>query len=362
MTDPIGYYVHHHGDGHRQRAIQIASCAPNRFVLIGTGLDGRSGGIDCVDLPDDRPEGKAVFDGEDRSIERPQALHYAPVGHDGLRSRVARLSAWIASARPALMVVDVSVEVAMLARLASTPTVYVRLTGRRDDPAHLDAFRGAAAILCPFGEPLDGPGTPDWVRHKTHYAPGLTPRVARRENLEDVVLIVFGRGGAAGDGARIAETARAHPELRWRVAGPVSAVIDPPPNLTLLGWTETAAEEIAAAGVVVGGAGNGLVNSVLAADRPFVCLPEPRPYDEQLMTARRLGEIGAAVVVEGGWPDAQIWPGLIEKARRLDPKARAPLVDPDGLARTARWLLDLADAPLSGRRCSIATEGREISV
>ena len=231
----------------------------------------------------------------------------------------------------------------MLARLTSTPTVYVRLTGRRDDPAHLDAFRGATALMCPFSAPLDDPGTPDWIRGKTHYAAGLTPEAARREVREDVVLVVVGRGGAVGDGARIAETARAYPEFQWRVAGPVSPVSRPPANLILLGWTEAASDEIARAGVVVGGAGNGLVNAVLAADRPFICLPEPRPYDEQFMTGRRLEALGAAVVVEGGWPPARAWSALLAEGRGLDPVARAGLVDAEGPAATARWLLGLAD-------------------
>lgn len=343
MTRPIGYYVHHHGDGHRQRAIQIASRAPDRFVLLGTGLEARSGGLRCVDLADDRPEGRQAFDGADGTDDRPQALHYAPIDHEGVRSRAAGIAGWIASARPALMVVDVSAEVAMLARLTSTPTVYVRLTGRRDDPAHLDAFRGATALMCPFSAPLDDPGTPDWIRGKTHYAAGLTPEVPRREVREDVVLVVIGRGGAVGDGERIAETARAHPELRWRVAGPVSPVADPPANLTLLGWTDAAPEEIARAGVVVGGAGNGLVNAVLAGDRPFICLPEPRPYDEQLMTGRRLEALGAAVVVEGGWPLACAWSDLLSRARDLDLDARRSLSDAEGPAATTRWLIDLAE-------------------
>lgn len=343
MTRPIGYYVHHHGDGHRQRAIQIASRAPDRFVLLGTGLEARSGGLRCVDLADDRPDGRQAFDGADGTDDRPQALHYAPIDHEGVRSRAAGIAGWIASARPALMVVDVSVEVAMLARLTSTPTVYVRLTGRRDDPAHLDAFRGATALMCPFSAPLDDPGTPDWIRGKTHYAAGLTPEVARREVREDVVLVVVGRGGAVGEGARIAETARAYPEFQWRVAGPVSPVSRPPANLILLGWTEAASDEIARAGVVVGGAGNGLVNAVLAADRPFICLPEPRPYDEQFMTGRRLEALGAAVVVEGGWPPARAWSALLAEARGLDPVARAGLVDAEGPAATARWLFGLAD-------------------
>lgn len=40
-----------------------------------------------------------------RAEDRPQALHYAPLGHDGVRARIVALTAWIETARPARMVV-----------------------------------------------------------------------------------------------------------------------------------------------------------------------------------------------------------------------------------------------------------------
>ena len=43
---------------------------------------------------------------------------------------MARLSAWIAESRPRVIVVDVSVEVALLARLFGIPVVSVALPGR----------------------------------------------------------------------------------------------------------------------------------------------------------------------------------------------------------------------------------------
>ncbi|MBB5747600.1 glycosyltransferase [Brevundimonas variabilis] len=348
MTRPIGYYLHHHGDGHRQRAIQIASQAPDRFVLLGTGLAGRTAGLEVVDLPDDRPDGVTAFDGQDASDSRPDALHYAPVDHENVRQRVARVTGWISTARPALMVVDVSVEIAMLARLSATPTVYVRLNGRRDDAAHLDAFRGACALLCPFAEALDAPETPAWVRSKTLYVPGLTGKPSTCAVQGDVVLVVVGKGGDAGDGVKIAEAARAHPDVRWRIAGPVTDIPEAPSNIALLGWSEDVSAQIAAASVVVGGAGNGLVNAVLAAGRPFICLPEPRPFDEQYTTAARLEAVGAAVV-HPAWPAPAQWPGLLAQARQLPLSKRVGLFDPDGPRNAARRLIGLADSATHDR-------------
>lgn len=67
------------------------------------------------------------------------------------------------------MVVDVSVEVAMLARLASVPTICVRLNGKRDDAPHLEAFRGAIGLMAPFHPTLEMADTPAWIRDKTVY-------------------------------------------------------------------------------------------------------------------------------------------------------------------------------------------------
>lgn len=343
MTRAIGYYVHHHGAGHLARAMAIATCERDRYTLIGTGLAGRTKDIACLDLPDDRMPCQAAFDGRDGVAERPHALHYAPTDQDGIRSRISRIAAWIEQATPGLIVVDVSVEIAMLARLAATPTAYVRLGGRRDDAAHHEAFRGARLVIAPFHEALDDPETPDWLRAKTRYCPGLTAAGrADGDRKHDTVLVVYGKGGAGPAGHDLAAAARATPDLDWMVLGGGEVVPDCPGNLHVAGWVDDADARIATAGVVIGGAGDGLVNAVLAAGAPFICLPEPRPFQEQESKARRLAALGVAIVPDG-WPPAADWAGLIGEARALDPAAAKALHDPDGAARASKLLARVAD-------------------
>ncbi len=343
MTRPIGYYVHHHGAGHRARALALADRADGRITLIGTRLAGRTGPHRCVDLPDDRLGG--AFDGRDGGrdddADRPQSLHYAPIDHDGIRRRVAAITGWIAADRPALMVIDVSCEIAMLARLASVPTVCVRLAGRRDDIPHLEAFRAAAALVAPFAAALDDPATPDWVRRKTVYCPGLVDRADTQATEPRSVLLIGGRGGAPADGATWARAARATPDRAWRVIGDCTPMIDPPDNLEILGWVDDAAARISRAAIVVGGAGDGVVGAVMAARRPFVCLPEDRPFDEQRSKAARLVAAGAALACD----DAATadWPHLLTGVERLDPDVQAALDDPQGADRLAAYVIALAD-------------------
>lgn len=333
---PIGYYVHHHGAGHLHRAEAIRAKASRPIVLLGTGMkDGD------IDLPDDRPP-SGRFDGIDQAASRPDALHYAPLFHEGVRLRAAKITNWIAEAEPSLLVVDVSVEVAMIARLASVPTVYVRLGGERSDPAHLDAFRGASAILAPFHPAFEVPTIPDWVREKTLYVPGVTAPPVRAQAQANRILVVMGQGGEPGDGDLIADAARACPQWRWRVIGPATPARDCPANLEMCGWVSRPEVEIAHAAIVVGSAGDGLVGAVMAADKPFICIPQERPFGEQEASGRGLKALGAAIVVPE-WPAGLCWPRLLEDAVARPAAPRRGLYDPHAASKVAEWLERHAD-------------------
>ena len=127
----IGYYVHHHGSGHLHRAQSVAAAWPGEVTGLSTlpRPPGWSG--DWIQLDDDAPAAghpDVTADGN---------LHWAPVGHTGLSSRMARISSWLEAARPSLLVSDHSVEITLLARLHGVRVVAVVLPGDRSDPAHL---------------------------------------------------------------------------------------------------------------------------------------------------------------------------------------------------------------------------------
>lgn len=332
---PIGYYVHHHGIGHWQRAQAIARHLRRPCVLLGTfGPELRSD-HQLIPLPDDAPRHDGDLVGDCPS------LHYAPLGHEGLRQRTARIAGWIAEARPALMVIDVSVETALLARLCATPFAYLRLAGRRDDPPHAAAFAAAAALIAPFPEALDSE-TGD-IRQKTFFAGFLAEAPAIEPTSDGGIVVAFGRGGGGGNRAALAAAARAVPERRWRVLGPVAVGEEAlPANLELLGWRDDALSVLADAELVIGGGGDGLMAEVAALGKRFICLPEPRPFDEQSAKARRLSELGAAVT-RPSWPAPEEWPGLLADAGGLDPGRIQALHHPDAPARTASFLDALAD-------------------
>lgn len=332
---PIGYYVHHHGIGHWQRAQGLARHLRRPCVLLGTFPADRASPYELVPLSDDAP----LRDNDPPSSFT--AAHYAPLHHDGLRRRTALIAAWIAQARPAIMVVDVSVEVALLARLCATPCLYFRLAGRRDDAPHLTAFHAAEALIAPFPALLDP--QEGWVREKTFHAGFLAERPEAAPASGGGITIVFGRGGPGGDRAALVAAARSVPGRRWRVIGPVSGGEESlPENLELLGWREDAVALLAGADIVIGGGGDGVVSEVAALGKRFLCLPEPRPFDEQRDKAMGLRALKAAVVRES-WPAAGDWPDLLREVEALDPSHIQALHNAGALAQTAAFIDAAAD-------------------
>jgi len=342
VTRGIGWYVHHQGAGHLQRARAVAAQLSCPCTIMGTLAGLGEAGPNVLDLPDDRPldEG-AAFAGFDGEAERPDAMHYAPLRHPGLRRRMAQIAEWVDRTDPALLVVDVSVEVALFARLLSVPTVVVRLAGERTDRPHLEAFRSASRLLAPFPAALEAPGVPDWVRAKTFYAGflGLAPNGGSTEGRN--IVVVFGRGGEGGDLAAIAAAARQVPDRQWHVLGPVSGQSDLPPNLRIHGWVSDVGAHLAEAALLVGGAGDGLVALAAAHGKRFVCLPELRAYGEQTEKAKALGRLGAAIV-RPTWPAEHEWPALVAEGLALNATIIAGLYEPVALGRCAAFLDGLA--------------------
>ena len=261
-TRPVGYYVHHQGAGHWQRANLLADALKRPVTLIGT-FDGTDTGASrhaCLDLPDDRLSG---FDGLDGEAGRPDAFHYVPLRVPAIRDRMARIAAFVAEHDPVLMIVDVSVEIALFARLLSVPTLVVRLAGTRTDTPHLEAFRSAERLIAPFPEMLESDGTPDWVRAKTFYAGflGLEPQSPSGE--DGSILVIYGRGGGGGALTSLIAAAHAVPDRDWHVLGPVRGEGEVPINLHLHGWVGDIAPYLARASLVVGGGGDGDRKSVV---------------------------------------------------------------------------------------------------
>lgn len=341
---PVGYFVHHQGRGHAERSAAIANAlAPTRSVMLFCARDDifpeLADGVECRVIP-------SLFEELQASppalaeLETPDTLHCAPVGWHQITAAIAQIVRWFDETRPSLFVTDVSAELAQLARIASVPHMAVLQHGMRDDPGHLAAYRGAAALLAPYDSALDQPNEPGWKRAKTIHAPGLgvdtaklSDKAAARRRLgladnREYIVVVGGGGGRGLPSAPLTLGARAEPDTQWVTLGKVESEWHetPPANLTHLGWVENAEDWISAADRIVSSAGNTTVHLVAAAAKPWIVVPEWRYFGEQVCKAEALDRVGAAAHARV-WPSsAHEWAGYWRAASGIEPESQRRLI------------------------------------
>jgi hypothetical protein len=289
-------------------------------------------------------------------VATPDTMHCAPLGWATIRAAMAEITGWFARADPALMVCDVSAEVAQLARICSVPHVKVLQHGDRVDPGHRAAYDGAAGLLAPFAAEL---AQPDWsadMRARTFFAGGLgidaTPRDrdAARARLglspkATVALVISGGGGSGTPEAPLGVAARSTPDMHWITIGKVQRDwhATPPRNLDHRGWVDDAEDHIAAADIVVASTGNTTTGQILAAGKPWIAVPEWRYFDEQVHKAEALARAGVAVHLPSLPASAHRWREALAAARTgHDASRQRALIRADAAAAAAGWLDDLA--------------------
>ncbi|MFP3456964.1 hypothetical protein R0J89_11920 [Psychrobacter sp. SIMBA_152] len=195
----IGYYAHHHGSGHCRQADKLAALLPNDAraqLTVFTSLDINSYRFTAIDeqqivrlnAEDERPDD--ILAGRAGEYWQPASLHYSPVGNGDIQKRSHQILDTIFHCKIDLMIIDVSVEVAMLCRAASIPYLYVRLPGIRDDAPHFGAFAGALALLAPYPKALESAQTSEWICDKTLYLDFIYSQQAESYTYESFIDIL----------------------------------------------------------------------------------------------------------------------------------------------------------------------------
>jgi len=347
----IGFYVHHHGQGHANRTREIARQLEAEVYLFGSDLSLFSAPQDerfvKVHLPSDVDERKAVKE------DWPEALHYAPLGIKGIRERTHLLTRYFDQFNIDLLVVDVSVEIAMLARLCGVPTIYMRQHGYRTDAAHCMAFESASSLLAPYPADWDEPDMPAWVRQKTFYAGGfsrfsthsLTKDEARTqlemEEAKPYAVLMSGFGGSGDWYKKLKQTAEENSEWQWWVLGPVPASASAPSNLKFWGVQNDPYPFLRGADVVIAAAGNNTVMEVAQLQAHYICLAEERPFQEQHSKAKILQQKNAALVLDA-WPEAEQWPYYLMRVMETDTEALGQIINEGAAQKAAQHILEQA--------------------
>lgn len=322
----IGWYVHHHGAGHVSRFLAASRVIDNLVALSSAVRPSSIDSSQWIALPFDAP----AEPGSDPGAGG--ALHWAPIGHAGLRARMARIAAWIDDTIPRAFVVDVSVEVALLARLHGIPTVWIAQRGDRGDRPHQLAYAVCDAIVAPWSAAVPGSESSTLPRDRTHFVGALSrfddrPRQARAAR--GTALVLLGDGGHTVTADQIAAAAAGTPEWVWTVAGLPEGDI---PGVVNHGPVGDVWPLLNDADVVIGSAGTNVVSETAAARRPLVVIPQVRPFDEQRSHAAALVRAGLADSY-ATWPTAEQWPSILRRASLRNPDRWDQLHDGSAVQR-----------------------------
>ncbi|PTL60006.1 glycosyltransferase [Paraconexibacter algicola] len=324
----IAYYAHHHGSGHLRRATALARALDEPVALLSSSRPPRGHPFaEVLTLPlDDGGLGSSAV--------LPGLAHHAPLDSPGLAGRMAQIATFLAGHVPATLVVDVSVEVALLGRLLGARVLVVRQHGDRDDEAHRHAYRAAARLLAPWPRWLDE-GQPDpWASHTT-WTGGfslLAPGARAAAPGDGTVVLLGGRGGGDAIASAARGVAREEPGRPMVVLGPAGGVL--PEGVEHRPWEDDPGPVLRRADVIVVAAGHNAVMDAAATGRPLVVVADDRPYGEQRDKARRLHATGAALHV----PDPAVadWSGVLRDAVARGPGRAPELLDPEGAVPFAR--------------------------
>lgn len=298
----IGWYIHHQGRGHLHRATAVAQAAGARGLQI-TGISSlpepADWPVDAGWVQLERDDAPAEDHGGCREPTAAGELHWAPLHHPGLRRRGAQLSAWIDLAAPQLLVADVSVEIALLARLHGVPVVTVALPGDRSDPAHRLGYAISSAVVgmwpAQATEILAGAPSVHALGGLSRFAPEAPtsrpngpapetsgPNGAEERSRQPEVLVLSGGGGGAVPEAAIAQLRRTLPHARLHILGGDSS------------WEADPWPLLQRADLVLTAAGQNSIAEVAASRTPALVTALDRPHQEQ---AHML-----AALERGPWP------------------------------------------------------------
>lgn len=322
----IGYYAHHHGSGHCRQVDKLAallSTKDRKQLTIFTSLTPEAYAFTSIDeqqivrlrAEDERPDD--VLRGRSSAHWQPASLHYSPVGNIDIQKRSRQILEAIFQRKIDVMIIDVSVEIAMLCRAASIPYVYVRLPGIRDDTPHLNAFAGALALLCPYPRVLETTLTPNWVGQKTLYLgfinnpkPDVSPYpdfITTLMTLSDdnkalkaslasdpiIVTVIKGYGGHKAIDKQLPKLRRLLPTAFIISLGPIDN--DKRLYVDIATQVDDVAPFMHHSDYLLMACGLNTIAQAYYCATPVVVLPDDRPHQEQEIMAQALIAQGRAL-------------------------------------------------------------------
>ncbi|GGE65266.1 putative glycosyltransferase [Pedobacter psychrotolerans] len=285
MEFNLAFYVHHHGAGHFTRTAQIITRLSGfNITLLGSNLKPfvhlLPANIDVIHLPMDTPEDHDLYFQDGNTVD---ALHYAPLNVKGISDRVAMMTEFFRSAWPLVLVVDVSVEVTLLARLAGIPTIVMRQHGLRDDLPHLMAYQSAEYLLAPFSASIS-PVSAKWIEEKTIFVGGFSRFSEGDSNneMERHVAVIVGSGGTSINAAFLKFLVISGSDFYFHIIGKIEGKQIEHAHIKYYGHLDEPKAVLDQCRIIIGNAGHNTVMEMASLNKRFIGIPESRPFEEQV--------------------------------------------------------------------------------
>ncbi|WP_293880723.1 glycosyltransferase [Sphingobacterium sp. UBA1498] len=345
MPYKYAFYIHHHGAGHLTRALAIAAQLPhNEVVFFGSSLathkDLIPEDILTIELPFDTP----IDSDWDWTSSELNFLHYAPLNVKGIVDRNYLIINFFAKNSLCLLIVDVSVEIALLARLCGIPTVVVRQHGDRSDTPHSLAYESASLLLAPYAKSMAQDIEKEFMP-KTFYSGGFSKysgmSIEENSSSENQIAIFFGQGGTCFDWPLIAQIRRDLPQTsNLHILGTIQnyKAID---GVSYYGNSKDAYHILKNCGIVISNAGHNCIMELGDLRKKIICIPAERPFEEQKIKVKLLENAGVAKVVEEKDLLQANWLHIIENTKKLKIEAWEKLMNPKATFEIATQLKKL---------------------
>ena len=293
----IGYYAHGHGSGHCNCANIFSKVFGTSLIVLTDRKHSFDSSCRVVGLENENYDGTEYVTDD---FPEPRALHYAPVNLSKLTYRNRTVLDTVLRMDVSLLIIDVSVEMAMLARVSSIPYAYVRLQGDRTDLPHLNAFEGASFLLAYYPREMESIDTPAWIVNKTIYLGFLSKflfdchvserPMEYRSSRRPILAHIKGFGGG-----RRNDLSPLSDNFDVFAIGPRNKSESSCSKTIDIGVVDNIGPYIEHADTVVAACGLNLTSEILSLGKRFLAIPEIRHFKEQYYMAHNLDRLGWAV-------------------------------------------------------------------
>ncbi|EDM35931.1 hypothetical protein PBAL39_23027 [Pedobacter sp. BAL39] len=323
MNFKIAFYIHHHGLGHLTRAMEIMKRFPDHeMIFMGSNLHFQSAlpaNVRVVHLPLDVANETDTYYHEELPSD---IFHYAPLNVSGIRDRMSIMTELFRDEFPMILIVDVSVEVALLARLCGIPTIVMRQHGKRGDLPHRLAYQSAELLIAPYPRSMYR-GNEDEAYAKTLFTGGFSKFNVNGNPAKEIpnhIAILLGGGGSSLNSSVITEIATTCPNHFFHILGKISGDAPDLTNTTWYGHLDQPQSIIEQCTMVIGNTGHNTVMEVASLNKRFIGIPEQRPFEEQLDKAEAISSRrGIHILLPEHLPETN-WNNLLEtlQTQQLD--------------------------------------------